>query len=88
MLTLPHSATTPTCHLVAGLRQVVREARRRRAGYSMLLYGVLQVRYIDPTYMVRTTTASSQDHMYAKNLAHAAVDAAFAGKGNAAAGEL
>ncbi|PNG99403.1 6-phosphofructokinase 3, partial [Tetrabaena socialis] len=41
--------------------------------------GSVEVRYIDPTYTVRTTPCNSLDHIYARVLAHNAVDAAFSG---------
>lgn len=37
------------------------------------------VKYIDPTYMIRAIPASSTDRIYCKILAHNAVHAAFAG---------
>ena len=41
----------------------------------------LQVRYMDPTYLVRTPACSAQDHILCRVLAHNAVDAAFSGGG-------
>ncbi len=38
-----------------------------------------QVRFIDPTYMIRTTPCNALDHIYARILAHNAVDAGFSG---------
>lgn len=37
------------------------------------------VKYIDPTYMVRAIPSTGRDHIYCKILAFNAVDAAFAG---------
>lgn len=37
------------------------------------------VKYIDPSYMIRSVATSSQDRIYCKILAHNAVHAAFAG---------
>ncbi|KAG2484165.1 hypothetical protein HYH03_016979 [Edaphochlamys debaryana] len=37
----------------------------------------VEVRYMDPTYLVRTPPCTALDHIYARVLAHNAVDAAF-----------
>ena len=37
------------------------------------------VKYIDPTYMIRAIATTSQDRIYCKILAHNAVHGAFAG---------
>ncbi|KAF5839848.1 phosphofructokinase [Dunaliella salina] len=41
--------------------------------------GPVDLKLIDPTYMIRTIESGQQDSIYCKVLAHSAVDAAFAG---------
>ncbi|GIL60178.1 hypothetical protein Vafri_14805 [Volvox africanus] len=50
-----------------------------KARFKMHFKDMAEVRYIDPTYMIRTTPCNSLDHIYARVLAHNAVDAAFSG---------
>lgn len=52
---------------------------RRRPQCAAPLPRACQVRFIDPTYMIRTTPCNALDHIYARILAHNAVDAAFSG---------
>lgn len=42
-------------------------------------FGDADIKYIDPTYMIRAIPASPTDRIYCKILAHNAVHAAFAG---------
>ncbi len=46
---------------------------------SLLRAQDADLKYIDPTYMIRAITTTSTDRIYCKILAHNAVHAAFAG---------
>ncbi|MEI6093827.1 MAG: 6-phosphofructokinase, partial [bacterium] len=48
----------------------------------------VQVKYIDPSYMIRSTVANSEDAIYCIQLAQNAVHAAMAGKTNLLIGHL
>jgi len=50
-----------------------------KKGVKQYLKGDCDIKYIDPTYMIRAIPATSGDRIYAKILAHNAVHAAFAG---------
>ena len=54
--------------------------RDRIAGYFKSIGMDITLKYIDPSYTIRSVPASSQDNVYCIHLAHHAVHAAMAGK--------
>ncbi len=50
--------------------------------------GGADLKYIDPTYMLRAVPASVADNIYCKVLAFNAVDAAFAGASGVCVGQV
>ncbi|EFN59177.1 hypothetical protein CHLNCDRAFT_29590 [Chlorella variabilis] len=48
----------------------------------------VDAKYIDPSYLIRSIPATSDDRVYCKMLAHGAVHAAFAGYTNVAVGQV
>lgn len=49
---------------------------------------MVMVRYIDPTYMVRSVASNAADNIYCTTLAHSAVHGAFAGLSNFCVGPI
>ncbi len=54
-------------------------APQHHSPHSTLVHPLTRPRYIDPSYMIRSVSTTSNDRIYCKVLAHNAVHAAFAG---------
>lgn len=72
--------------LLAGTNEVDASGNPKLADIGLHIRKLLRshfdrvdVKYIDPTYMVRAITTTSQDRIYCRILAHNAVHGAFAG---------
>jgi 6-phosphofructokinase 1 len=54
----------------------------------MLMFFAIDVRYINPTYMIRSVKANAADNAYCTTLAHSAVHGSFAGYTNFMVGPI